>query len=1084
MKRKFTPDLLVLAKWFIINQRLLYALFFLMISFKLEMHASSSDRLSIYSEITVKGSVTNVSGEPLTGVNVLIKGSNRRVTTDFKGNFSLENVEETSVLVISFIGYQTQEVEVNGRQSIDVVLIEDLQTLEEVVVVGYGTQRRKDLTGAVVSVASDVVETRAVLSIADALVGKVSGVNVTSLDGEPGSRQRINIRGATSINADNEPLYIIDGFPSEVNFVNPAEILTIDILKDAASTAIYGSRGANGVIVITTKNGIKGKPKMDFYALGGIQAASKRLKLLNAYDFAKKNDLYGFFFVHADDFSIDQYDPQAYTFFQDNEDNYYLVNNENQYRDPRYYESGATNTDWQDAMFRTAKFNDYRLNVSGGEERYKYSLILGYKDQEGILLNTGHQEYTGRINLEYDLTDRIKVNLNSSLGLDNRKGYADAADGTNGILYYTLLQPPVKPVDFTRDFVLEGESAIGQTINPVLMARTIGNDRPGYNSLSNIALNAHLAKGLNLQLTGGYHYADLKINQYFPSDVSRGATVGGRSIRAEENTKVLNNENLLTYDPELAISHQLQIMVGNSLARSTRNWLLTENTNFTREGLGYWGHGYGLTPLIPNSMFIENTLASFFSRVNYIFKDKFLFKATIRADGSSRFARNNKWGYFPSAALGYRISEEPFLKNLNLLDDLKLRASWGITGKQAIGSYQSLASIGVTTFSIDGESATLSSFPQRLESPNLKWETTEELDLGLELSIFRQALTLTFDWYKRTTRDLLYQEPIPVYTGYAIGLRNVGVIENNGYELALRLKPVDNINFSWNLDFNMAQVKTTVVEFGQKGIATLNVGGVGGSVHGLLQEGRRVGNWFGYQTDGIWQSYEEIQQARNAGLIAPSIKVLPGYRKIVDQNGDGVITAEDRTIIGNGQPDWVGGFTNHLRYKRFSLSFMFNYSIGQDIYNYTRYHLEEGINFDNQLAIDRWTPTLYNWDPFTQSRGNLYISGSANNATPIAMFGKPQDNTFLDAYVENGSYLRLADISFTYDLPVNWLSKMKIGNASVFVSGRNLMIFTNYKGFDPDVNNSRDIAGYLLPGLDNFAYPKSRMITAGIKVTL
>lgn len=615
------------------------------------------------------------------------------------------------------------------------------------------------------------------------------------------------------------------------------------------------------------------------------------------------------------------------------------------------------------------------------------------------------------------------------------------------------------------------------------MANIIENDKRSFNSLSNAALHISLPKGFGVHITGGYYYAGLRHSQYFPSDVSRGASVNGRSVRMNQTIERLNNENLVTYDKSIGDFHKLQAMVGNSVEKGTVGNVFSPNTNFSKEGLGYYGHGYGLTPLIPTALHIENTLASFFGRLNYSYKDKYLFKATMRADGSSRFARNNKWGYFPSAALGYRISEENFLRESNFVHNLKIRASWGISGKQAIESYQSLASIGVTTFSIDGTSASLASFPQRLESPNLKWETTDEVNLGIDLGIFsNQALNVTFDWYKRTTKDLLYREPIPTYTGYSVGLRNIGTIENSGYELGIQTSPVRG-DFSWDINFNIFHNKTIVVEFGQQGTALINARGISGNAHGFLEEGKRIGNWYGYQTNGIWQSNAEIQQARADGLIASSEKILPGYRKVVDQNDDGAITADDRVIIGNGQPDFIGGFTNSFSYKNFSLSFLLNFSYGNEVYNYTRYRLEEGINYDNQLNVDRWTPTLFNWDPVTQTKGDLYMAGSKNNSVPVAMFGKPQDNTFLDVYVEDASFLRLSDISLTYNLPAAWLQPLRLSNAGIFVSGRNLAVLTKYKGFDPDVNNSRNEASYLLPGLDNFAYPKAKMITTGIKLT-
>lgn len=1027
----------------------------------------------------ISGTIVDSDGEPLVGVTVIIKGTDVGTVTNASGKYMI-SAKKGDTLVLRFIGMNTKEVEVRNRNRIDVTMSFSNTVLGEVVAIGYGTQKRVDVTGAVSSVNADVVEMRPVFSVEDALTGRISGVRVEAPDGTPGADTKLRIRGATSLTADSRPLYIIDGFPSETNIVNPGDVESIDVLKDAASTAIYGSRGANGVVIITTKKGKKNKINVNFSGTTGVQTVSKKLDLLDNYQFAKKNDLFGFFYVPQESFDLNNYDINAYTFFQDAESNYYLVSNKNQYRDPKYYKEDAISTNWQNEMFRTAKFNDYRININGGSEKTIFSVMAGYRNQEGVLLNTDHEEFNIRTNLEFDLNSRIKININNAVNRRNTSGYADASDGLYGVFYHTLLQAPVKPVEFDEKFVLEGESVAGQTINPVTMANTIENDKKAFDVLTNGALHIALPKGFGLHISGGYYYANIREDRYFPSNVAGGANVNGRSSRGNHVSERLNNENVLTYDKTFNTKHKLQLMGGASFEKGKYTWENSMNTDFTREGLGYYGHGYGKEPLIPTSTIIENTLASFYGRANYNYKDLWLLKFTMRADGSSKFAKNNKWGYFPSAAIGYRLSEEDFLKKVSFLDNLKLRLSWGITGKQAIPSYQSLASVGIVTTSIDGMNIAQGSYPARLDNPNLKWETTEEVNFGLDASLFSQRLNVSLDIYNRRTRDLLYTEPIPSYSGYRSMLRNVGILDNNGVELSIQGLIIDKA-LKWDANFNIARNKTKIVEFGEQPINYLNAGAIG-QVHGVLVEGKDLGNWYGYRTKGIWQSKEEIDAARAAGIIASSEKVLPGYRRFVDLNNDGAITAEDRDIIGNSQPDFTGGLSNTFTYKNLQLSILLSYSVGAELYNYTGHSLSEGLNYDNQLDIARWMPTLYNWDPNTQTKGDLYMEGNQSNKYPIAMYGKPQDNTLIDSYVEDASFLRLSDITVTYNLPKKLLRSVGVENASVFVSGRNLAVWTNYSGFDPEVNNSKGEANYLLPGLDLFAYPKSKMISVGFKL--
>lgn len=1033
--------------------------------------------------LQISGTVTENNGSPLPGVSVVVKGTNKGVITDLHGKYTLEIPELKGIIIFSYIGYEKVELPVTGKV-LNAILRESVESLSEVVVVGYGTTRKVDITGAVSSLKSDVAEDRLVLSIGDVLKGKVSGVRVSSSDGAPGSSQSINIRGTTSLSGDSNPLYVIDGFLADMCNVSPGDIESIDILKDASSTAIYGSRGANGVILITTKKGKKDHTRVNMYAMGGVQTAVNLMDMMNSAEFVDKSYFFSLNYVPKAKWKPTSFKPTAYIFYQDTEGNFYVISKKAAYTD--YFNGDKPiqyDTDWQQEMLRDAAIRDYRIDISGGGDRNTYAVMLGYKSQEGIMIKTNYENYSARANFSQELSGKVHFTLNSSLDRNFKSGYAN---GTEGVIYNTLTQAPIRPSNFSQTDLLPGESSAAlSVVNPVTQANLITNNSDNYSFLTNGSLEINLTKNTTIRSTGGYFLFAQSDKQYYPGNVAQGMAFGGRAFIGTSKSERLNNENVINYSNTFDKIHKLNVLVGNSIEQVVSEWLNTENRGFTLEDLGIYGISQGTDPQIPTSTIIKQTNASFFSRLNYDIADKYLLKFTLRADGASRFAANNKWGYFPSAAAAWRISEENFMKDLNVFSNLKLRSSWGISGKQAIPSYQSLPTVGTWNVSIDGATNSLISFFTRIANENLKWETTEEYNFGIDVGVWDDRFNLSVDLYNRLTRDLLYYVPIPSYTGFDIALQNIGSIQNRGIELNINSNLIKTRKFKWDINFNISHNASKVIKLGDQDWQLVNVGYLGLG-QGYLKEGLAIGNWYGYKTDGIWQSQGEIDQAITDGKLVASEGAKPGYVKYVDLNNDGKRTAEDRQILGNGEPLFTGGISNNFSYKGLSVDFTFQFSYGHKIYNANRYRLESGFSFDNALAetVDRWRPTLYNYDPVTKERGELFMEGNAGTRFPIAIMGKNIDETPIDLWIEDGSFLRMADLTFSYTLPQSITSKLKLSALKFFATGSNLFLITNYTGYDPEVNNSQGAASFLMPGLDYFSYPRARTISAGINLTL
>jgi TonB-linked SusC/RagA family outer membrane protein len=983
----------------------------------------------------ITGKINSEDGAPMVGVNVVQKGTTNGDVSDTNGNFKIQLVPGQEVLVFSFVGYQTIEKAVAGMSVVNVDMEIDADRLEEVIVVGYGSQEKSDITGAVSSVSSKDLEKAVFNSVDDVLQGRSPGVQVTSSSGEPGAPATIRIRGNNSISGSNAPLYVVDGIPigGSPNF-SPQDIESIEILKDASATAIYGSRGANGVILVSTKRGKLGKPVLQLNFNTSVSEVISTYDVLSGQQYAEfRNE------ANAD------------------------LGREIPYVDPQQYAGQGFN--WQDEILRTGIRNEYGLNVSGGQDNIKYFVSGNYLDDNGILEGSSFSRGNFRSNFDVkplgDLLS-LKINLNAThtvvnRGITSSRGFPASA----GPIFNALTLSPIVP---TRDFSGFTEEGL-QFFNPYLEV-TAKDDRNFITAfLGSTEATFNIAKTLTYTFNGGVDFANSTREIYVPSNVGSGINANGQASTNNSRGYDFIVSNYLTYKNKFSGIHDFNGTAGLEYSEFNNYANSSGTSNFGIEILGPDNIGIGTGDRNVNSSRNLSVLQSGFVRVNYGFNDRYLITATMRADGSSRFAENQKWGYFPSGAIGWRVSEENFLKGSDLVSNLKLRASYGETGSQSIAPYQSLARYGTTIYGI-GNSPSLAYIPQSVANPNLKWETTKQLDLGFDLGIFKNKVNIVFDYFQKTTEDLLQAVQIPTQSGFGGALINFGSIENEGIELGIDVAAFTGNNFTWNSSFNFTSFKTTVLELG--GDEEIFGPGLGENVFGnghIYRPGDEFGMFYGFKAIGLIQESDFDAEGNITVPIRNNDNVL-GHWKFEDIDGDGVITNEDRTIIGNPNPDYIFGWNNDFSYRNFSLNMFIQGSVGNDVYNTMGTVLYSGFNnnegYKNQTVDwyeNRWTPD----NPTNDIR-----YPSINSFTP------PVANYM----VEDGSYVRLKNISLRYNLPIR---NARISHLQFYVTGTNLFTLTDYTGFDPEVSSLG--ANTLAPGVDLGAYPRQKAYTFGMSVS-
>lgn len=1029
-KKRYIPSLM--KKW-VMNPVLLTVMYLLACSFT----------IGRAQEITVSGTVSDAN-VPLAGVTVIVK-ENRdiKVATDGEGRFRL-SVPKKATLVFSYVGYLTKEIVIEAQtsqQNLNVVLAAEDAQLDEVVVVGYGTVKKAEMTGSVASIgAKQITQVNTVSNVAQALQGHVSGVQVNQASGQPGESMKIKIRGTNSLGASNAPLYVIDGLPIE-NLsaqLNPDDIESISILKDASSTAMYGSRGANGVIMVTTKKGALGKPSVSYNNYFGTQRLRKKIDLLNAQDFA----------ILQNEVAQDKGVTLPWT--------------------PEAIQGLGKGTDWQDLVYRGPLVQDHNLSFSGGSEKTKYYSSFGYFSQDGIIRNSGFQRLAFRVNLEQKLTDKMSFTTNLSVQ-NSRYNQAQyqSAEGGGGIPWTTMVMPPTQGVYNTDGTYTKFTGVTWGETNPVGISENWHNVSNKLGIIGNAVFSYAIIKGLNLKLSAGVDHNYEKKDVYYPSNISLGQRtdadgnrIFGVASKDYGSGTSFINENTLDYQVDLG-AHQLNALVGFTYQNNKSDGLNSGN------GIGFLSDIYqnnnlssAITKALPSSRYGDNRLLSYLGRINYSYQGKYFATFTGRYDGSSRFGSNNKFAFFPSVAAAWTISEESFLKDNATLSDLKLRLSYGASGNQGISNYQTLANLSNTDVVFDNQ--LYSGFVlSALKNPDLKWETTKQFDVGVDVGLLGDKIQVTADYYQKRTTDLLLNVTLPGSGGFGSVLQNVGVVQNRGVEFQISAQPNIGKDFKWNTSLNITANRTKVLDLGKdaygNGILYKEIGAGGNWFPTII--GEPMMQLYGYTVEGIYQTDEE------AVANGESTKKAGDYR-FKNWDGQGVVNdRDDRTVLSRLEPKFTFGFNNTFTYKSFDLSFLIVGSYGNDIVNEFRKY--------NISLNGKWVPTREAFNQRWQgpNTGQAFDKPSENSGSSIRDYAN-------SLWLENGSYLRLRDITLGYTFSPSLLKNLRIASVRVYVSAQNYLTITNYSGYDPEVS----WANSTINGWDRGNYPATKSITAGLKV--
>lgn len=965
---------------------------------------------------TVSGIVTDSKNEPLIGVNVTIKNASTTGTiTDIDGKYSLEIPSGNSVLVFSYIGYSTQEVKVSNRSVVDIVLKDDMQALEEVVVVGYGTMKKSDLTGSVSSITSDNFKLGTDLTPQQLMQGAFSGVNISQNSGKPGGSNTIRVRGGTSITASNDPLYVIDGVPistsagvnqsnigsSTTDFfdqepinplsnINPNDIESINILKDASATAIYGSRGANGVIMITTKKGKAGMRQLDYSFNLGVSTVAKKLDVLTGDEYRKTVSELG---LTLDD--------------------------------------KGQNTDWQDVIFRTAISQNHYVSFMSGSENTSYRASAGYSNQNGVMEGSGMKSANARMNINHKaLNDKLKLNMNISYGETN----SDQAPVSNTVgsemgssmLYEAYVFNPTYPI-----YNEEGDyyDVPPYRVNPASFSKELLDERATSQFLGNLTADWNFYKPFTLQVNAGYNKNTINRNSYISKSNLLGNGNNGYVTvqKLSDYSKLL--ETILKYNQSFG-KHNIDAMVGYSWQYFYSEGQTTKAYGFLSDNFKWYSLAAAQTVESVSSYAESNTLISMYGRINYNYADKYLLTATVRRDGSSRFGSGNKWGIFPSVAASWRISQEDFFQN-DIMSDLKLRASFGITGSQEIGNYNSLSTLGASTngYLVGGEKITIV-LPQQYTNPDLKWEQTAQTDIGIDFGFLNGKIRGSIDYYYKKTTDLLLSVAVPSPSLITTQIANVGTVTNQGIELDLSFDLMRTKNFAWDANLNLSHNKNEVVSLsnGQwtgdnMQVAPCQGQGLSGTYAQLIMPGQPIGTFYGKRFIGV---VDGVEQFANDGELE---------------------------VIGCAQPDLTFGLGTNLQYKNWTLSLNFRGSIGNDVYNCTANNLAYLSNLPGRNVLKEAVTSGVNRD---------------------------QAKVYSSRFIEDGSFVRLDNLSLGYNFS---LPKLYISNARVFVSAQNLFVITGYSGADPEVNSEISRTGVAPLGVDYLSYPKARIFSMGINLS-
>jgi len=974
---------------------------------------------SVPREREISGTVRDAQGEPLIGATILVKGTGSGTVTDFEGNFSLSAPDDATVLLVSYTGYESQEVFIDGRTAIDIVLNENVSTLDEIVVVGYGSVKKSDLTGAVSSVKSEDLSAFPTLGVIEAMQGRAAGVQITSNNGEPGASQKVRVRGGTSINASSDPIYVVDGFVG-ASLPPAQDIASIEVLKDASATAIYGSRGANGVILVSTKRGKSGETKVSLNVSNSLQKEINRLDLLNAQEFTNY---------------IQELNPS--------------------------FTSAGQETDWQEEIFRPGNIQNYQLGVSGGTDNVHYYLSGTYFDQKGIILGSDYQRYSVTSNIDLQASRKLKVGLNLFVRRTNSDGVR-TQEGSGGLT----------PGVVTSAFKFGPDQGIFDENGKYTLARL--NDR--HDNPVNVATNLvdntvndrfqgtvfgeyDLTDDLKFRTSLGASASNGRAGEHTPTILQQGFGVGGDArVNGSRNSLVLS-ESYLAYDRDFGV-HGFTLMGGYSYQKSYGESWGGRGQSFVTDAGSFYDLRGSSVWLAPNSSYSEWELASWYGRFNYNLSDKYLLTFNARYDGSSTFSPGNKWAFFPSGAIAWNMKNESFLENMEAISQWKWRVSYGQTGNRAISPYQTLARFS-NVLTIQNGTPVNAVAPTAVANNNLTWETTNQLDIGADIGLFEGRINLTLDYYRMVTKDLLFSLPLPEYSGYSSQLTNIGTVENKGFEFTVSSRNLVGV-LKWDMDFNISTNKNTILELPdgndiQYASGPGHMVGLGNTQ--ILSEGQPVGVFYGWNYLGVYQDGEQT-------LPGGGFEQEAGGEKYEDLDGNGTLNVDDRGIIGNPHPDFIFGWNNDFSWNGFDLNVFFIGSQGNDLYSYTLMELDilTGLNNATRNALNRWTPTNTNTD------------------IPKASAGRTRKAS--TRFVYDGSFIRLKNLAVGYTLPPRLIEPIGISRCRFYVSAQNILTLTEYEGYDPEVNYRTDSGtnGNRNLGLDYGSYPNAKSVTFGLSL--
>lgn len=1026
----------------------------------------------------ITGRIVDVNGETVIGANVIEEGTTNGTVTDIDGNFTL-TVEKDAVLHISYMGYLSQNVNTSGRTRLEVVLREDSKFLDEVVVIGYGESTRSDFTGSVSSIKGNTLSNTGISSFGEALQGRLAGVRVNLQSGEPGSSQSIQIRGSNSINASTSPLYVIDGMQLDVNenevatssvggyttynplaSINPNDIESIEVLKDASATAIFGARGANGVIIVTTKSGQSGRARINLDVSYGLSEAPKRLKMLDGQDYLDYRFIFG---------------SGSQLWGQD-------LNGDG-VADIPYNAYDFDTFNWQDLILRKGYTQKYNLSVQQGTDRVNYLFGVGYDKQGGVVASNDFSRFSANMKINGTITDKLKMGMSANFGRTSTDGAVSSGGGAGSFSGLIQSMYTEKPVGI---YVPDENEGSGE-YTPLTTMFFDSYKNVTFNSVhGNLFADYEILPGLNLRISGSGRNTFSKMQEFYGKETRWGKSNDGRAGVQDVRTISFTQSNTLTYNKKTG-DHYITAMLGQETNGYKSENVTIRVYDFEDETTGVFDLAKGNIVEKPTSYTYKINRLSYFGRFNYNIDYKYYFTATFRADGSSNFGSGNRFGYFPSGAFAWRLSNERFLKDVKEISNLRIRLSYGLTGNDRMSSYAALARLGINNYASNGNPI-FGMAPTQSPNPNLKWEATGQANVGLDLGLYDERFNVSMDLYRKTTHDMLLSTPIPSQTGYSRQMQNIGSVENKGFELTVNSVNIDTKNFSWSTTLNFDTNRNKVLSLGDAQFLPVTIGGGHLTDVGRVIVGQPIGTGFGYIADGNYQMEDFIVTNYSGDLVdvatiternmhlynyelkegitsVAGVNLKPGDRKYLDMNGDNVINADDRAVISDSNPDFNIGLSNQFRYRQFDLGFFFEGIFGTEIMNAFTYRAEAGItgsapvyNLMKDYYDNRWTP---------QNPSNTY--SSLKNGT----------NGFVSSYyVEDGSFIRFKNLSLGYTFDRSLLQKAQINSLRLSLTVDNLFVWTKYKGLDPDVRSS----SALMPGYDRLSYPRARTYLVGVNV--